>query len=120
MADAVTFMRYPSFRVPTWNGRCSREIMQDPPKTVEDAVNFLLSLLDKETMEIFARRSEEDLKFYHCTAGVLIRNEFNLVGGNQELLISCRNFENESDLDGKGASIVILRELWKSLRRVRH
>lgn len=94
--------------------------MQDPPKTVEDAVDFLLRLLDRETMEIFARRSKEDLKYYHCTAGVLIRKEFRLIDGNPELLNSCRKFTNDSDLDGKGASIVILEELWKSLRRVRH
>jgi hypothetical protein len=94
--------------------------MQDPPKTVEDAVNFLLSLLDKETMEIFAGRSEKDLKHYHCTAGVLIKNEFKLVEGNMELLNSCRKFANEYDLDGKGASIVILKELWNSLKQVKH
>lgn len=94
--------------------------MQDPPKTLEDAVNFLLGLLDKETMEIFARRSEEDLPHYHCTAGVLIRKEFKLIDGNKELLNSCRKFANESDMDGKDASNVILKELWKSLRRVRH
>ena len=91
-----------------------------PPKTIEDAINILLSVLDKETMEIFANRSETDLKHYHCTAGVLIRKEFKLTEGNDELIESCRKFSGQSNLDGKGASVVILRALWESLRQTRH
>ena len=98
----------------------NQKTMQPPPKTVEDAVNLLLSILDKETMEAFASRSEKELKYYHCTAGVLIRKEFKLIGGNDELIESCRKFSDQSDLDGKGASIVILKVLWESLRQMRH
>jgi len=94
--------------------------MPAPPKTIEDAVNLLLSILDKETMEIFASRSEKELKRYHCTAGVLIRNEFQLTEGNDELIESCRKFSDKPDLDSKGASIVILEALWDCLRQVRH
>jgi len=94
--------------------------MKDPPKTIEDALNLLLGILDKETMEIFAGRSEKELKHYHCTAGVLIRKEFELTEGNDELIESCRRFSGQSDLDGKGASIVILEALWQSLRQTRH
>jgi len=94
--------------------------MQGPPKTVEDALNLLLSILDKETMEAFASRSEKELKHYHCTAGVLIRKEFKLTEGNNELIESCRKLSGQADLDGKGASIVILEALWESLRQTRH
>jgi len=94
--------------------------MQAPPKTVEDAVNLLLSILDKETMETFSSRSEKELKHYDCTAGVLIRKAFKLTDGNDELTESCRKFSGQSDLDGKGASIVILKALWESLRQMRH
>jgi len=94
--------------------------MPAPPKTVEDAVNLLLSILDKETMEVFASRSEKELEHYHCTAGVLIRNEFKLTEGNDDLIESCRKFSGKPDLDGKGSSIVILEALWGSLRQVRH
>ena len=94
--------------------------MQGPPKNVDDALNILLSILDKETMEAFASRSEKELKHYHCTAGVLIRKEFKLTDGNDELIESCRKFSGQSDLDGKGASIVLLEALWESLRQIRH
>ena len=98
----------------------NQRTMQAPPKTVEDALNLLLTILDKETMETFAGRSEKDLKHYHCTAGVLITKEFKLTDGNDELIESCRKFSGQSDLDGKGASIVILKALWETLRQMRH
>lgn len=94
--------------------------MQAPPKTVEDAVNLLFRILDKETIEAFVSRSEKELKHYHCTAGFLIRKEFKLTDGNDELIESCRKFSGQPDLDGKGASIVILEALWESLRQMRH
>jgi hypothetical protein len=94
--------------------------MQAPPKTIEDAINILLSILDKETMEIFANRSEKELLHYYYTAGVLIRKEFKLNEGNHELIESCRKFSGESVMDGKGASIVILKALWQSLNQTRH
>jgi hypothetical protein len=93
--------------------------MQDPPKTLEDAVDLLLSILDKETMETFAGRSEKDLKHYHCTAGPLIRKEFRLTEGNDELIQSCRQFSGQPELDGKGAAIVILEALWEHLRQIK-
>jgi hypothetical protein len=91
--------------------------MQAPPKTLEDAVSILVSILDKETVETFAGRSEKELKHYHCTAGVLIRKEFKLTDGNDDLIESCRRFSGQPDLDGKGASIVILEALWERRRR---
>ena len=94
--------------------------MQSPPKTIEEALKLLLSILDKETKEMFGSRSEKDIKHYHCTAGVLIRKQFKLTEGNDELIESCRKFSGQSDLDGKGASIVILEALWESLRQTRH
>jgi len=94
--------------------------VQNPPKTIEDALKLLLSILDDDTRAMFGNRSEDDIKHYHCTAGVLIRNQFKLTEGNEELIESCRNFSGRYDLDGKGASIVILEELWKMLRHTTH
>jgi len=91
-----------------------------PPKTIEEALNILLTILDKETMEIFAGRSEKQLKHYYGTAGGLINEEFQLTGGNEELLTSCRDFSGQPNLDAKGASRVILKALWDSLRQTRH
>jgi hypothetical protein len=94
--------------------------MQTPPKTIEDALTILLKILDKETMEIFASRSKEELKYYHCTAGVLIRKQFELTEGNDQLIESCQEFSGQYDLDGERASIVILEELWKRIKQKVH
>jgi hypothetical protein len=94
--------------------------MQNPPKTIEDALKILLSILDDDTRAMFGGRSEHEIKHYHCTAGVLIRKQFKLSEGNDELIESCRNYSGRYDLDGKGASIVILEELWKILRHTTH
>jgi hypothetical protein len=45
---------------------------------------------------------------------LLIRKQFKLTEGNDELIESCRKFSCHYDFDGKGASIVILEELWKT------
>jgi hypothetical protein len=50
----------------------------------------------------------------------LIRKQFKLSEGNDELIESCRNYSGRYDLDGKGASIVILEELWRILRHTTH
>jgi hypothetical protein len=95
-------------------------IIHNTPKTIEDALELLLSILDNETKMMFGSRSEKDIKHYHCTAGVLIRKQFRLTEGNDELIESCRKFSGQYDMDGKGASIVILEELWKIIRRQMH
>jgi len=90
------------------------------PRTVDQAVNILLLALDKETMEIFATRSEEHLNSYHRTAGTLIIRQFKLLEGNEELLESCRKFTGQTEMDAGGAAMLILEILWHSLRQTRH
>lgn len=90
------------------------------PETVDEAVNVLLLTLDKETMEIFASRTQADLKHYYNTAGALISKEFKLQEGNEKLLESCRKFVGQPDLNAKGASIIILEIFWHSLGHTRH
>jgi len=90
------------------------------PRTVDQAVNILLLALDKETMEIFASRSEVDLDHYHRTAGTLIIRQFKLMEGNEELIESCRKFSGQPELDAGGAAMLILEILWHSLRQTRH
>ncbi|MEW6671728.1 MAG: putative molybdenum carrier protein [Thermodesulfobacteriota bacterium] len=90
------------------------------PRTVDQAVNILLLALDKETMDIFAGRSETDLNYYHRTAGALIIKQFKLLEGNEELIESCRMFTGQPELDGRGAAVIILEVLWHSLRQTRH
>ena len=90
------------------------------PETFEEAIDLLFHILDKETLEIFAGRSAEELKAYHGTAGALIEKQFRLSGGNPELLGDCRKHAGKADLNGEQAAIFILEMFWAKLQLTRH
>lgn len=62
---------------------------QEWPKSIEEAVDRLLKLLSKEDVQSLKNAKEEDLIKYHFSLGALIRNEFGMWKGNDELLKSC-------------------------------
>jgi hypothetical protein len=90
------------------------------PETFEEAIDLLFQILDRETLEIFARRTAEQLRSYHGTAGALIERQFRLSGGNPALLEDCRKASGKSNLDGEQAAIYILEMLWARLQFTRH
>ena len=93
----------------------------DPkPKRFEEAIDLLFQILDRETLAIFAGRTAAELRSYHGTAGALIEKQFNLSGGNRELLEDCRRASGKSDLDGEQAAIYILEMFWARLQVTRH
>jgi hypothetical protein len=96
------------------------EDMLTLPENLDEAVNVLVLTLDKETMEIFAGRTEDDLKFYYDTAAALISKQFKLQDGNEKLIESCRKFTGQPELSPKGVSIIILELLWHRLRQAGH
>jgi hypothetical protein len=88
----------------------------DLPKTVDEAVNILtneLSLKDKNTI---ANMAEGDLIDLHFSLGLSVRNRF-LYPRNEELLESCRQEAMDKYLHWDQASAVIIRALWKRLRK---
>lgn len=86
------------------------------PETFAEAVDLLFQVLDEETLEIFAGRTAEELKFYHATAGELIKIHYRLAGGNPSLLDECRKISGKPDLDGEQAAIYILETFWARLQ----
>jgi hypothetical protein len=88
-----------------------------PPKTVDEAVNRLdsaLSLKDKATI---ARMAEDDLNALLVNLGEYFRKEFSLGFGNNELMSSCSFLAGKNRVHQSGASSIIVRELWKRLRK---
>ncbi len=59
------------------------------PKTVEEAVEQLLSSMSEEYKEALKNTPDEDLILHHYGFGAYIRNEFGLWDNNKELLKSC-------------------------------
>jgi hypothetical protein len=90
------------------------------PESFEEAIDLLFHILDRETMNIFAGRTAEELRAYHGTAGTLIQEEFRLSGGNPALLADCRKKTGKADLDGEQAAIFILEMFWARLQLNRH
>lgn len=78
------------------------------PKTLQEAVNLLFSILSDETKEKLKKSPKENLSFFGL--GTYIRNEFGLWKGNKELLDSC------GVADPDDASSVIINALWDKLQ----
>jgi hypothetical protein len=85
------------------------------PRTVEEAVARLVDELSlREKAEIAGKPENEVSYFQHL--GIHIRNGFGLWSGNEALLESCRAVSGKDQLHADEASMVIIRELWKTLK----
>lgn len=62
---------------------------KDWPKTVDEAVDQLISTMSEEDIETLRTTPEDDLILYHFSLGSYARNEFGLWDDNKELLQSC-------------------------------
>jgi len=81
-------------------------------KTVEDAVNLVISSMSTEELEEVRSIAEEDLIFLHFGLGERVRNLCGLWSGNKDLLRACGSEEMHPD----DASSVIFNEIWRRLQ----
>jgi hypothetical protein len=89
------------------------EAKKEWPRTVEESVDRLLSLMSEEDKQSLKNTSEKDLIMFHFGLGAYIRNEFGLWQGNTELLKSCKKeciFVHPDEF-----SSIIIEALWKRL-----
>ena len=95
------------------------------PKTIDEAVDRLISTMFKEDREALRNTTEDDLILCHFGLGAYIRNEFGLWGDNKELLKSCGSEEYTDSPYGDylpmivhpdDASMVIVKAIWGRLR----
>ena len=86
------------------------------PKTVEQAVDILLSELSLKEKAAIANMQKNNLTDLHFSLGRFIRNEFNLLADNEKLMDSCRLLSGKQDLHVDDDSTVIIELLWKSLQ----
>lgn len=84
----------------------------DNPRTVDQAVERLLSELSEDDLAMIGSTPREDLVDFHFSLGMPIRNEFGLWGGNFRLLLSIG--EREA-LHPDIASHFIIVALWEHL-----
>ena len=85
----------------------------DNPRTVDQAVDRLLTELPEDKLAMIKSTRREDLVEFHFSLGMHIRNEFGLWGGNPRLLLSIG--EREA-LHPDFASHFIIVALWEHLK----
>jgi len=87
------------------------------PKTVDEAVNQLLPVMSLRDKTTLANMTEDNLPILKSTLGQYIRNRLTLWCVTPELLKSCMSHAGKTTLNRDEASMVIIRELWKKLKK---
>ena len=85
------------------------------PRSLEDAVDRLVSDLSFADKTRIANMSEDRLVEFHKSYGSYIRTEFRLPG-NDPLMRSCEAVSGLRMINGVQASYVILKALWNRLQ----
>jgi hypothetical protein len=80
------------------------------PKTVDEAVDRLMLVLDDEQKIDIATLQEDDLIYLHFSLGMAIRNAFGLHNADSRLLASCDTATQPDDV-----SEVIIKALWEQM-----
>ncbi|MDM8539276.1 hypothetical protein QUF70_21180, partial [Desulfobacterales bacterium HSG17] len=91
--------------------------VKDYPKSIDEAVEKLISELSLKDRTLMANMDKDELIDLTNTLGLYIRNKFGLWEGNNDLLESCKKLSGEEQLDVDDASMVIVQELWKKLHK---
>ncbi len=86
------------------------------PRNVEEAVDQILSRLTLREKAAVAKMREFDLNLFSPALVRIIRENFALYSGNEELLESCRAFYGPHETDQNGPIVVIIRALWEKLK----
>ncbi len=87
-----------------------------PPKTVDEAVERLISDLDLKSRMKIASMDLDDLVNLYPNLVVYFKNAFGLWSGNTKLLESCRSISKEPVQNENDATVVIMAVLRKRLQ----
>ena len=92
------------------------QILSHAPKTVDEAVERLISEMPLREKMTIANMKEKELPSLHPALGEHIQNRFGLGLGNVKLNTSCRFVAGKRDIHADEAAALIIHELWKKLR----
>ena len=88
----------------------------DAPRTVDEAVDRLLSNMPLKDKTTVANMSQVELPNLHLTLGGYILNNFGLLSGNWELMKSCRATSKDTLQHEEDAVGIIIDALWEKLQ----
>jgi hypothetical protein len=92
------------------------QTLSQRPRTVQEAVDRLISELPLRNRVCLAREDEIDLSDSNHHLGQYIRDHYGLRAKSSKLMESCRSLANAQDLCPERASAIIIKELRKKLR----
>ena len=92
------------------------QIVPSLPKTVEEAVQHLISVLSLREKTDLTNMEENELMYLDTSIGNFIRERFGLGSENIELMESCQSMSGEDDFHEDSATFIIVTALWKKLQ----
>ena len=92
------------------------QYLLDTCKTVDEAIDRLISDLDLQDKVNIANMSLDELVNLHPKLHVYFKNAFGVWSGNTELLADCRSISKEPIYNEHEATVVIFGVLWQKLR----
>ena len=91
--------------------------MSDPPKTVDEAVDRLISELSLKDRVAIANMNRSELPVLYSAFVTRIREEYGFVTGNEELMESCRIVSGDEGFDMSSGPALIVDLMWIRLKR---
>jgi len=87
------------------------------PKTVDEAVDQIISDMTLEERVRMAYFDKEELRVINYSLSIFIRNQLFMRDINRELFESCRTVSGNKNLNESTAALVIIERLWEKLRK---
>jgi hypothetical protein len=87
------------------------------PKTVDEAVDHLISVMPLKDRTIMANLTQDELEPLNLSLGLYIRKHLIQKDAYGELLESCRDVFGNDHLGENRAAFVIIEELWQKLQK---
>lgn len=87
------------------------------PKTVEKAVDQIISGMSLEERVRMANFDKEELRVINYSLSIFIRNQLFMKDINKNLFESCRTVSGNKNLNEGTAALVIIERLWEKLRK---
>jgi hypothetical protein len=107
----------PDYSITDFSEKDYFEKLPGPTKTVNQAVDILMSKMALKDKVIIANMTYGELVNLNSSLGGYIKNIFSLWSGNDELMESCRFVTKNKKLNEDGACFAIIETLWKRLRK---
>ena len=91
------------------------------PQTVEAVVDLLYEDLSLRDRMVMAQLSEYELDTsVYLALAKMVRKEFGLYSGNDQLIESCRDYMGSSYDSFEDPAMIIIKELWKKIKHTHH